>query len=777
MRQDHQHPPRAAHQPRILGDNVEKLKTLWTRYFSSINAAIRAGLGLGIVFLFVLLYAAENFPVLKATVGFLGRLENQTYDVRLRATMSNKMDPRIVIIDVDEKTLAAEGRWPLSRDRWVKMLTQLYDNYKIKVVGFDVIFTEPDTSSGLDKLESMAQTEFKNNAEFQEKLNQLRPTLDYDSQFAEVLKKYPVVLAFAGNNQRSGLETLQLGDLPKPTFSLEKKAKPFLSMEIDGYSGNLKSIQEAAAATGHILPHVDFDGVLRRIPAFVKFKDGYYESLSIATFRTFLDNEPLLIKTRLDDVDGVPKFSRLQIGKTVMHLDEDATLLIPYRGPSPMYRYISATDVIRGKLTPAELQGKIALVGTSAQGLFDLRNTPVGEVYPGVETHANMLSAYLDNSLKQKPPYELAIKALIVMFLGIPLAIALVKLNPLVSTLTVFLTALAYIGFNVYWWNAGYVLPLAIPLLMILSLFMLNMAYGFFVEARSKRAITGIFGTYVPKELVAQMAENPDAYTTKGESRDMTVLFSDVRNFTSISEGLSPTELTAMMNDYLTKMTESIQTTRGTIDKYIGDAIMAFWGAPLADPKHPENALITAIEMQKRIRDIGPEYVKRGWPKLEIGVGLNCGVMNVGDMGSSFRRAYTVMGDAVNLASRLEALTKEYGVGILVSENIVKAVDIAIYREIDRVRVKGKLEPVTIYEPAGLKTEVVNQVIDEIDRFHRALDKYRSQAWDDAEAALRALSHADPKRKVYQLYLARIRELREQPPGANWDGVYTFTHK
>jgi adenylate cyclase len=760
-----------------MGAEVDKLKQLWTRYFSSINAAIRAAMGLGIVLMFILLYAVENFPALRATVGFLGRLENQTYDVRLRATMSERMDPRVVIIDVDEKSLAAEGRWPLSRDRWVTMLTQLFDNYKVKVVGFDVLFTEPDTSSGLDKLENLARSEFKGNAEFQEKLAQLRPTLDYDAQFAETLKKYPVVLAFAGNNQRVGLETLQLGVLPKPTINIEPKAKPFASMEIDGYSGNLKNLQDAAAATGHILPYVDFDGVLRRIPAFVKFKDGYYEALSIATYRTYLDNEPMVIKTRPDDVDGIPRISRVVIGKTSMELDDDATMLIPYRGRSPMYRYISATDVIRGKLTPGELQGKIALVGTSAQGLFDLRNTPVGEVYPGVETHANMISAYLDNSLKVKPPLELGIKGLIILFLGFPLAIALVKLNPLYSTITVVATAAVYTAFNVYWWNVGYVLPLAIPLLMILSLFVLNMAYGFFVEARSKRAITGIFGTYVPKELVAQMAENPDAYTTKGESRDMTVLFSDVRNFTTISEGLSPTELTAMMNNYLTEMTDSIQQKRGTIDKYIGDAIMAFWGAPLPDDKHPENALMSALYMQKRIREIGPDYVKRGWPKLEIGVGLNCGVMNVGDMGSSFRRAYTVMGDAVNLASRLEALTKEYGVGILVSENIVKAVDGVIYREIDRVRVKGKHEPVTIFEPVGTKDEVVNQMVDDIDRFHRALDKYRAQSWDEAEAALRALTHADPKRKVYQLYLSRIAELRANPPGANWDGVFTFTHK
>ncbi|MBL8522923.1 MAG: adenylate/guanylate cyclase domain-containing protein, partial [Betaproteobacteria bacterium] len=666
---------------------MEKLSALWTKYFSSINAIIRASLGLAIVALFVIYYIISYSFEDKAKdrITFLQRLEEQAYDIRLRATMPEKMDPRIVIIDVDEKTLAAEGRWPLSRDRWVLLLKQLFDNYKIKVVGFDVLFTEPDTSSGLDKLESLGQTVFKSSPEFQEKLNELRPALDYDTQFAQTIKKYPVVLAIAGSNERKGLESLQLGALPAPTFDVASIKKPVLASEIDGYSGNLKELQSAASAAGHILPQVDFDGVLRRIPLFIRFKDGYYESLALATYRTYLDNEPVKIVLREDEGDRIPKLKNAQVRDTIIPVDGTGASYIPYRGKSPMFRYISATDVMRGKLSPGELEGKIAFVGSSAQGLFDLRNTPVGEVYPGVETHANMVSGFLDNNLKQKPRFEFAISGYIILFLGIPLALALVKLNPLWATVTAAGTAVLYAAFNMYWWYGNVVLPLAMPLLMIGILYILNMTYGFFIEARSKRQITGIFGTYVPKELVEEMAKDPGTYTTKGESRDMTVLFSDVRNFTSISEGLSATELTAMMNAYLTAMTETIQQDRGTIDKYIGDAIMAFWGAPVKDEKHAEAALHSALAMQKKIKDIAPDFVSRGWPKLEIGVGLNCGVMNVGDMGSTFRRAYTVMGDAVNLASRLEGLTKEYGVGILVSENIVNTVPSVIYRELDRV--------------------------------------------------------------------------------------------
>ncbi len=753
---------------------MEKLKALWKVYFSSVNAIIRAGLGLTLVFLLVAFY------VFNEPVKFLQNLEWQAYDTKLRATMPNKIDPRIVIIDVDERTLATEGRWPLARDRWVALLENGFDLYKLKVMGFDVLFTEPDTSSGLAKLEELATGSFKNSDDFQAKLRELRPQLDYDKRFADTIKKYPVVLSFAGSNDRSqSLETLKLGVLPPPTFNQTSFGnRPFISLSIDGYSGNLEAFQNSAASTGHILPAIDFDGVLRRVPMFIFHDGGYYDSLSIAILRTFLDNAPMRVVPREDEGDGKNRFKEVVVGNTApVRMDAMGTALIPYRGKSPMFRYISATDIMRGKLQPGELAGKIAIVGSSAQGLFDLRSTPVGEVYPGVEAHASMIAGYMDNTIRSKPPYELTINVIIVMLLGIPLALALVKLNPFWSTVAVVTSGAAYVATDLYFWNQNVVLPVALPLLLIVLIYLLNMAYGFFIEARGKKAITEIFGTYVPKELVDEMAKNPGAYTTKGETREMSVLFSDVRNFTTISEGLSATELTAMMNAYLTEMTKTIQSERGTIDKYIGDAIMAFWGAPVKDEHHAANALKSAMAMQETLKIIAPDFIKRGWPKLDIGVGLNCGSMNVGDMGSAFRRAYTVMGDAVNLASRLEALTKEYGVGILVSENIVAAVPGMIYRELDRVRVKGKLEPITIFEPVGQHGKVVETAINEIDRFHRALERYRQQRWDEAEQTIASLAMADPSRKVYQIYIERIAALRANSPGKNWDGVFTFTTK
>ena len=263
----------------------------------------------------------------------------------------------------------------------------------------------------------------------------------------------------------------------------------------------------------------------------------------------------------------------------------------------------------------------------------------------------------------------------------------------------------------------------------------------------------------------------------RGESREMTVLFSDVRDFTSISEGLTPEGLKDLMNAYLTAMTEVIQEKRGTIDKYIGDLVMAFWGAPLADAEHAKHGVEAALAMQKRIRALDSEFVKRGWPILHAGVGLNCGDMSVGDMGSKFRRAYTVMGDAVNLGSRLEGLTKEYGIGILVSENIIKAAQGFVYREIDKVVVKGRQEGVAIYEPIGKVGEVTETALTEIDRFHKALELYRKQRWDDAEQILKTLAAAAPDVKLYRLYLKRIDHFRNNSPGAAWNGLWVFTTK
>ena len=306
---------------------------------------------------------------------------------------------------------------------------------------------------------------------------------------------------------------------------------------------------------------------------------------------------------------------------------------------------------------------------------------------------------------------------------------------------------------------------------------MLHMTYGFFIESRGKRQLAHLFGQYIPPELVDEMSNSPSEFTLDGENREMTVLFSDVRGFTSISEKMDPKQLTQFMNALLTPMTRVIHKNRGTIDKYMGDAIMSFWGAPLRDSEHARHALYAAMEMMAELKIIQVEFATRGWPEVKIGIGLNTGAMNVGNMGSEFRVAYTVIGDAVNIGSRLEGLTKNYGVNIIVSESTRAGIPEFTFRELDLVRVKGKNEPIAIFEPVGHKNDLDKSVKSELVRYKQALAGFKSQNWDKAEVDFFNLNRSDPDRKLYRIYLDRIVHYRKNSPGPNWDGVYTHTSK
>jgi adenylate cyclase len=303
------------------------------------------------------------------------------------------------------------------------------------------------------------------------------------------------------------------------------------------------------------------------------------------------------------------------------------------------------------------------------------------------------------------------------------------------------------------------------------------MSYGFFVESRGKRQITGLFGQYVPPEVVDELSKNPEAFSMEGESRELTVLFSDVRGFTTISEHLDPKELSRLMNEFLTPLTRVIYRHRGTIDKYMGDCIMAFWGAPLADPQHARSAVLAGLEMHRVLDELQPQFTKNGWPPINIGVGVNTGRMSVGNMGSEIRRAYTVMGDAVNLASRLEGITKQYGVKMIVGEGTRSQVPEVLFRELDRVRVKGKDEPVAIFEPIGILAEVDKSRSDSLKLWGQALKLYRAQDWDMAELQLINLKKQESESGLYQLYLERIARFRKNPPGSDWDGSWRFDTK
>lgn len=730
---------------------------------------IRIAISLAIVVLF-LANAVGSLPY-----DFTARLENYAYDLRLKLTMPNTVDKRIVIVDIDEKSLRMEGHWPWSRNKLAQMVDQLFDHYGIKVLGFDMVFAERDESSGLRKLESLAKAELGQNNDFQAALSRLRPKLDYDGLLTRSLQDRPVALGYVFKHDLDA--TASSGGLPESAF---EGAEGMAPIKASAFTGNVTELQKAAVAGGYfsVSPGVvGEDGVFRRVSVLETYKNNVYESLSVAVAKLALGAAVIAPEYGVG-AGGYKEVEALLIGENRIPVDGDLAALVPYRGLQYSFPYVSATDVLHGKVSSETLKGAIVLVGTTAPGLMDLRSTPVQNVYPGVEVHANLIAGILDETIKERPVYTLGVEFLFLLISGLLLTFLLPAMSPLRATFTTLLLMGVLVGFNLYvWQELNQVWPIASMVMMVAALFIFNMSYGFFIESRGKRQLAGLFGQYVPSELVDEMAKDPEAFSLEGESRDMTVLFSDVRGFTSISEGLDPKQLTHLMNEYLTPMTQVIHHHRGTIDKYMGDAIMAFWGAPIHDDQHARHALQAALDMMESLSVVQEQFKAKGWPAINIGIGLNTGVMTVGNMGSEFRMAYTVMGDAVNLGSRLEGLTKEYGVQIIVSEFTRTAVPDFVFRDLDLVRVKGKDKPVGIYEPICPVGEDSEQLMEELALYGEALALYRAQHWDSAEEKFGTLKQRYPERYLYDLYSKRIAYFREHPPGAGWDGAFNFTTK
>jgi adenylate cyclase len=733
-------------------------------------------IALGMLVVLVFLGNASGFY----DIPFVKRLEAILYDSRLRLTMPGTGDPRIVIAEIDEKSLAVEGRWPWRRDRLGKFVDLLFDHYKVRAVGFDVVFVEHDESSGLEVLRKLADNELRGVPAFQSAFKALKSDLEFDRIFGEKIQGRPVVLGFYFSRNPEELAN-RAGQLPEPVLP----KGTFQGRNVDvthwtGYGANLPELHQAAAGAGHINPESDEDGVSRRVPMLAEYAGAYYEPLSLAVVRVLLDAPP--IKPGFTNAStwskSYPGLEWLDVGQIRIPVDREVTTLIPYRGPERTFAYIPAADILATKAARSQLEGKIVLVGATAPALLDLHSTPVGKVYPGVEIHANLISGMLDGRIKQMPPYVLGAEFTLLAISGLAMVLVLPLLNPFRATLVTGVAMAVVITTNVAVWEYGnLVLPLASGVLMILLLFALNMSYGFFVESRAKRQITGLFGQYVPPVLVDEMSRNPERFSMEGESREMSVLFSDVRGFTTISEGLDPKQLTQLMNEFLTPLTGVIYRHRGTIDKYMGDCIMAFWGAPISDPHHARDAVLAGLEMRATMQKLEPQFQARGWPPLHIGVGVNSGRMSVGNMGSEIRVAYTVMGDSVNLASRLEGLTKQYGVGMIVGENTRAACPDVVFRELDRVRAKGKTELVAIFEPIGPAAAIDKAMGNQLSLWHQALKLYRAQEWDMAELQLLSLQRMYPDVRLYAEFVKRVAQLRKNPPGAGWDGAWIFDTK
>ncbi len=699
----------------------------------------------------------------------LQRLEAIPYDIRLKITTPIKVNdtPPIVIIDIDEASLKQDGRWPWSRRKMANLIQQLSKN-NVAVITMDVVQSEKEENPTVRLKEALTEI----NEEIPDWFNLVKSKLDADAYFVNTVKDKEVVLGYPFHRRLTSIT----GKLP--TSSIEHNeinTNNLTTINMRGYTSNLEEFTNSVAGSGFISSSPDSDGTVRRAPIIASYNNVIYPSLALETARLYLLEDSIKLHTA--KIKEAVSITHLSLGKLNIPTDIKGRILIPYLGKQNHFTYLSASDVLH-KATPfPELENAIVIIGTSAVGLADLRSTPVQVSFPGVEIQANILHAILHpESIAYNPDWTYGATVVTLVILSLIMILLYPTLQPMSLVIAGITLFLLMFGFNLWLWASQHInLPVVLSLLLIMAISSIYVIYNLIKENSDKRRIHDMFGQYVPLEHINKLIENPDEISTDGEKREMSVLFSDLRNFTSLSEPLSTQELKSFLNQYLTPITKIIFDNHGTIDKYVGDLVMAFWGAPIYNSEHASQAVVAALEMQQKITDMQGEFEALGINEVAAGIGIHTGEMNVGDMGSDYRRAYTVLGDAVNLGSRLESLTKFYGVKILVSEDTKNQCPKISFRYVDYVRVKGKKDAIKIYEPLAKTIELTKQQIAQLETHEEIFEFYQKGDWKKAKINLK-IEQQKTNEKLFQLYLERITKYNSIPP-QEWDGIYTHTSK
>lgn len=699
------------------------------------------------------------------------RLDNLGYDLQLSARALIKPDQTqnpIAIVDIDDTSIKQEGRWPWPRSKVAELVNALQQQ-GAAVLAFDIFFSEAQDNIGNQVLKTVSAKE--NIPEIVTDFFRKHQTLfDEDALLAESLKNSTSVLAisFLPRAEKQNI-------LPAPTLNLSVKEMAQLDFyNALGYISNIPNIQNVVKNGGFINIYPDSDGIIRRAALLYRYQNNLYPSLALQSVLLYLDEKISLLNA---DYSGKLTLEGVQLGNRMITTDERAQVLIPFYGKSYTFPYYSATELMHGKIPKETLSGKIVFIGTSATGLGDLHATAIENPFPGVEIQATLAEALIKNNFAYKPAWVMGVNFVLTLVLGLIAAISFAYFGPRILSAIIIIgpSILLYINYAV-WNETGIILSFLIPTILIVVLAVWNMIYGYLFETRKREHLKEMFGQYVPAKHIDEMLQTSGNYGLRGEDREMSVLFADIRSFTTISEGLSAAELVNMLNTFFTPMTEIIFKYRGTIDKYVGDLIMAFWGAPLKDRNHASHAMHAALKMQLKVKELQAELAQHKWPEIKIGIGINSGLMSVGDMGSQYRLNYTVLGDSVNLASRVESLTKFYGVEIIVTEFTAHNQTRFEFRKLDRVKVKGKKAGVIIYELLGFKAETTSSQLEELKLYHAALELYYQQQWEKAEEILQNLQTQEPRR-IYQLYLERIAEFKKSPPTHDWNGLYEHKEK
>lgn len=700
----------------------------------------------------------------------LERLDALLQDTRTRLTLPRTPDKRIVIVDIDERSLAEVGRWPWPRDHLARLLDELFDRQNVALVGFARVFDAPDDSAGLTRLRQLADQELRGVPAYRQQLRLLEPRLDHDGRFADALRDRPVVLGYHFTQAAPGDMT---GVLPAPVLSADSlRGRMVPVTPWTGYSANIGRLAQAAPAAGFLEPHTDPDGLVRAVPLLAQFEGRYYEALALAMYRVLLDAPP--IEPGFPQLQFPARFHGLErlvlrqgSGSVSVPVSQGVTARLPFRGPGGAsggsFRYVSATDLLAGRLPAGSLQGQLVLVGATATGLDARYATPVGAHYPAIELHATLLSGLIDGRLPVRPDYASGYGLLVLVGAGLLLALALPALSVARGVLLFVAVVIAIVVLNVWLAvTAGLTLPLAPALMMATASFAISMGFGQVVEGRRRRALARVLGTEVSPELAQEMLDGGDGPHLQAVRCELTVMFCDVRGFTRLAEALEPVVLQDLLQRILGELSNVIRQHGGTVDKYIGDCVLAFWGAPVAMPDHARRAVDAAWGLSQAVRLINARHLPQGLPAIEVGIGLNTGSMCVGDMGPPQQRAYTVVGEAVNFAARLQRLSSGYGVTVVAGEATQRAVPQLLWQELDKVHLKGKMNAVSIYTPRWVEPGREQALTDELRTWSAFLKAYRAQDVLSCERLLAGLaggSGVEPP--LLARYAQRVKALRE----------------
>jgi adenylate cyclase len=681
----------------------------------------------------------------------------------------------VVIADIDEASLKEVGQWPWPRTVVADLTTRLHDLGAV-AVGFDIVFAEPDRMSP-----AVAAGSFRGlDAETREKLAALPSN---DTVFADAIKKAGnVIVGQAGAPDpapRADAEmTLRTG------FAIRgPDPRPFL-VTFPGLLRNVLPIEQAAAGRGLFSIKPEHDGIVRRVPVVMQAQDELVPSLTMEMLRVVSRAGAILVRT---DQTGV---RAVAVPGLEVPTDGHGQFWVHFNKIDPA-RYVSAADVLHGRVPADRIRGRLVLIGTSAVGLLDIKTTPVEPAMPGVEVHAQILENVLTKSALTQPGYAIGAEIVAAVVLGLAIIIAAPMLPAAVVVALGAIMIAGLVGMSWYFFAVHhFLIDFTYPLISCWLIYLVLTFVNYFREQQLRQQIRHAFGFYVSPALVEQLARSPEKLVLGGEERRMTILFSDVRGFTTISEHYKddPQGLTHLMNRFLTPLTDAILERKGTIDKYIGDAIMAFWNAPIDDAEHEAGACDAALEMLARAEALNVELKREAetsggvYMPLRIGIGLNSGPCVVGNMGSDFKFNYSVLGDTVNLASRLESRTKDYRLSLVIgSRTAEKARAKFATMEIDLIQVKGKKQPELVFTVLG-RTEVADdpRCGQLCDLNAQMLAAYRKQHWDEAQSLIdrcRKVANGFGVDGLYDMYAERIEVYRAAPPPPDWTGVYEAESK